>query len=105
VFREYDIRGIADRDFPDEFVGDLGRAIGTHLRRGGARRVGLGRDCRLHSERLRDAIASGLVGTGLDVIDVGVPLLSMHAPVEIVNKRDLSWCVDLFQAFFESGQR
>ena len=26
VFREYDIRGDAERDFPDDFVADLGRA-------------------------------------------------------------------------------
>ena len=52
VFREYDIRGNADRDLDDGFAADLGRAIGTHLHRAGARRITLGRDCRLHSPRL-----------------------------------------------------
>ena len=28
VFREYDIRGVAERDFPNDFVADLGDAIG-----------------------------------------------------------------------------
>jgi aspartyl aminopeptidase len=45
-------------------------------------------------------IAKFVAARGVDVIDVGVPLLSMHAPLEIVNKRDLSACVDLFAAFF-----
>ena len=29
VFREYDIRGVADRDLDDEMVTDLGRAIAS----------------------------------------------------------------------------
>ena len=78
VFREYDIRGVADRDLSDEFARDLGRAIGTHLRRAGAARVTLGADCRLTSPRLHDALLAGLLETGLAVEDLGVvatPLL------------------------------
>ncbi|MEK6609124.1 MAG: phosphomannomutase/phosphoglucomutase [Myxococcota bacterium] len=72
VFREYDIRGVADSDFPDVFVGDLGRAIGTFLARCGAGRIALGRDCRLHGPRIHDALLEGLLETGLTVLDVGV---------------------------------
>src|SRR5215831_4990321 len=72
VFREYDIRGVADRDLPDAFAERLGRAIGTHLARAGARRITLGRDCRVHSPRLHTALLRGLVSTGLRVLDVGV---------------------------------
>jgi phosphomannomutase len=32
IFREYDIRGIADRDMPDSLAEDLGRALGTFQR-------------------------------------------------------------------------
>ena len=35
VFREYDIRGVAEADFPDDFVADLGRADRRLLRRRG----------------------------------------------------------------------
>ncbi|HJZ88655.1 MAG TPA: phosphomannomutase/phosphoglucomutase [Polyangia bacterium] len=72
VFREYDIRGVADRDLPDEFAGALGKAIGTHLRRAGGRRITLGRDCRVHSPRLHAALRRGLLSTGLNVLDVGI---------------------------------
>jgi phosphomannomutase/phosphoglucomutase len=72
VFREYDIRGLSDSDLTDDFVRDLGRAVGTHLARHGERRLVLGRDCRLSSPRLRDRFAEGLVETGAEVIDVGV---------------------------------
>jgi phosphomannomutase/phosphoglucomutase len=72
VFREYDIRGHADRDLDDGFVEELGRAIGTHLQRAGKKRITLGRDCRVHSPRLHAALRKGLLSTGLDLIDVGV---------------------------------
>src|SRR5262249_25792086 len=78
VFREYDIRGNADRDLDDGFVEDLGKAIGTHLQRAGARRITLGRDCRVHSPRIHQALRSGILSTGMEIIDVGVvatPLL------------------------------
>jgi phosphomannomutase/phosphoglucomutase len=73
IFREYDIRGVADRDLSDELAERLGKAIGTHLLRSGpARRITLGRDCRVHSPRLHAALRAGLLSTGLSVIDVGV---------------------------------
>jgi phosphomannomutase/phosphoglucomutase len=78
VFREYDIRGNADRDLDDGFANDLGKAIGSHLRRSGARRITLGRDCRTHSPRLHKALRSGILSTGVSIIDVGIvatPLL------------------------------
>ena len=78
VFREYDIRGVADRDLPDLMVRDLGRAIGSHLAEAGAKRITLGRDCRLHSPRLQAALRLGLCMTPVDVIDIGIvatPLL------------------------------
>ena len=37
VFREYDIRGVAETDFPDDFVADLGRAVGAYFADAGAR--------------------------------------------------------------------
>jgi phosphomannomutase/phosphoglucomutase len=78
VFREYDIRGNADRDLDDGFANALGKAIGTHVRRAGGKRITLGRDCRVTSPRLHQALRMGLTSTGLHIIDVGVvgtPLL------------------------------
>ena len=78
IFREYDIRGIADEELPGAGVVELGKAIGTYLRRKGGKNINLGRDCRLSSTRLRDALIDGLLSTGCQVADVGVvptPLL------------------------------
>jgi phosphomannomutase/phosphoglucomutase len=76
VFREYDIRGVAERDFPNDFVAELGDAIGCHLHENGARRVTLARDCRLSSPRIHGVIRSRLVAAGLDVLDIGM----VHSP-------------------------
>ena len=77
VFREYDVRGVAGRDFDPAFVRDLGRAVGTHVRQTaalqGARHVVVvGRDCRLTSPHLARDVIEGLRDTGVDVIDLGV---------------------------------
>jgi phosphomannomutase/phosphoglucomutase len=76
VFREYDIRGNGDADFPDDFVADLGRAVGAHMIDKGARRITLGRDCRLTSPRIHATMKRELLASGLDVIDVGI----VHTP-------------------------
>lgn len=39
---------------------------------------------------------------GIDVLDIGVPLLSMHAPFEIASKVDIYMCYLAFKAFYES---
>jgi phosphomannomutase/phosphoglucomutase len=78
VFRQYDIRGHAKRDFDDAFVRALGLSLGTFYSKRGLRRVAVGRDCRLSSPRLHGALCEGLLETGLHVVDVGIgptPLL------------------------------
>jgi phosphomannomutase/phosphoglucomutase len=76
VFREYDIRGVAERDFPDDFVAELGDAIGEHLFENGARRITLARDCRLSSPRIHRVIRARLLAAGLEVLDIGM----VHTP-------------------------
>jgi phosphomannomutase/phosphoglucomutase len=78
VFREYDIRGVVERDFDDAFVTDLGRAYATLLKRAGKSTVTVGRDCRLSSDRLFALFSEGLLKSGINVVDIGVvptPLL------------------------------
>jgi phosphomannomutase/phosphoglucomutase len=72
VFREYDIRGVAERDLTDAFARDLGRALGTFQRRLGHRTIGLGRDCRLSSPRLHTELRDGLLEAGMHIVDIGV---------------------------------
>jgi phosphomannomutase/phosphoglucomutase len=72
VFREYDLRGDADREFSDADTHDLGRAVASHLGAKGQRRLALGRDCRQSSPRLHAAFRAGLTASGADVTDVGI---------------------------------
>jgi phosphomannomutase / phosphoglucomutase len=72
IFREYDIRGIADRDFDADFAHRLGLTFGTLALERGATRVGVGRDCRLTSEGYARALVDGIRSSGLGVVDLGV---------------------------------
>ncbi len=72
IFREYDIRGIAGKDLKEWDVEQLGRGIGTFLRRRGCRTVSVGRDCRLTSEAYSQRVIEGLRATGCHVTDIGV---------------------------------
>ena len=46
IFREYDIRGKVDDDFPSEVVISLGKGFGTYIKRNGGREIALSGDVR-----------------------------------------------------------
>lgn len=71
IFREYDIRGLHERDLTDDAVRAIGRAFGTFLRRRGKRTLAVGRDFRTSSPRIERALTEGLTATGCDVTLVG----------------------------------
>ncbi len=68
VFREYDIRGVADRDLDDRMVHALGMAIGKKVP---GKVVVVGRDCRVTSPRLFAALTDGIRAYA-EVLDIGV---------------------------------
>lgn len=72
VFRDYDIRGFADTQINPEFAFQLGRALASLFLDDGYLSVYLGRDCRLSSPQLAQALQDGLLQQGLDVINLGV---------------------------------
>jgi len=74
IFREYDIRGVADRDLSSELAEALGRALAQQLAPSSSKRprLAVGRDCRLSSDRLHRALVQGLTRAGADVVDIGV---------------------------------
>ncbi|MCX5818991.1 MAG: phosphomannomutase/phosphoglucomutase [Deltaproteobacteria bacterium] len=72
VFREYDIRGVVDKDLTPDFVYLLGRAIGAYAVRHSVRTMVLGRDCRLSSDMYQDAVCRGILSAGIDVTDIGL---------------------------------
>ena len=72
LFREYDLRGIVDRDLTEEAVGLVGRGLGTAIRAQGGKRAVVGRDCRESGPRFARRMIDGLASTGLEVLDLGI---------------------------------
>ncbi len=72
IFREYDIRGLAEKDFDKDFALLLGKVHGTLIAERGGRRAAVGRDCRSTSDAYAEAVIAGLVSAGLRVYDIGV---------------------------------
>lgn len=72
IFREYDIRGIADAELTDEHVFLIGKAFGTWLKRRGATEAVVGGDARLSTPRIKAAAARGLNAAGVGVTDIGL---------------------------------
>ncbi|MBK7399840.1 MAG: phosphomannomutase/phosphoglucomutase [Myxococcales bacterium] len=72
IFREYDIRGKAERDLSSDLFEGIGYAFRTLFPDGARPKVAVGRDCRLSSPRLFEALVEGLVAAGVDVVDVGI---------------------------------
>lgn len=74
LFGTFGVRGIANEKITPEFALKIGMAFGTLLKREGKEKplVVVGRDTRVSGEMLKDALISGLLSTGCDVIDVGI---------------------------------
>ena len=74
LFGTFGVRGIANEKITPEFALKMGMAFGTMLKREGREKplVVVGRDTRVSGEMLKDALISGLLSVGCDVIDVGI---------------------------------
>jgi phosphomannomutase/phosphoglucomutase len=77
IFREYDIRGIAWENLDPPICTVLGAAYGSVIQEKDSQRVVVGRDARLSSKELSRAFIAGLMGTGCEVIDVGLATTPM----------------------------
>ncbi len=72
IFREYDIRGIVENDFPQEVVFDLGRAFGTYVKNKNKNVVLVSGDIRITTPKLKEWFCNGLLSCGVNVIDAGI---------------------------------
>jgi phosphomannomutase len=69
VFKAYDVRGVV----PDELNGELVRRIGAAFATwSGAGEILVGRDARLSSPELAEALTDGATSRGADVVDLGL---------------------------------
>ena len=72
TFRQYDIRGIVDKDLNVDVLLTIGKAFGTFVRRKGKKTVVIAGDARLTTPDYKKAFTEGLLSTGCDVTDVGI---------------------------------
>lgn len=68
-FKAYDIRGKLGAELNEQIAYCIGRAFAQHIQ---PKRVALGADVRATSERLKLALAFGLLSEGASVIDLGM---------------------------------
>ena len=73
IFRQYDIRGIVDKDLTTEAARAIGHAYAAFMREHGkSGTIVVSRDNRPSGKALRDALVDGLTTSGVDVVDIGV---------------------------------
>ncbi len=88
IFRAYDIRGVVGRTLTPDIAYQIGRAFGTEAWQRGEQAVVVGRDGRLSSEQMADALIKGLSESGRDVIDLGlVPTPLVYFATHYLNAR------------------
>lgn len=82
IFRQYDIRGVVGSDVTTDVAEQIGRAFTTLVRRelgNDSPVLALGRDNRLSSNDLADAVKRGMLAAGAQVIDVGTVPTPVHS--------------------------
>ena len=72
VFREYDVRGIADVDFSGDFAFYLGKAFGSYVFKNNKNKISISGDVRLSTQKLKKDFTRGLIESGINVVDIGV---------------------------------
>lgn len=75
IFREYDIRGVAEQDFDSMLPYKLGRAYATLAKERLGKeklKISVGRDVRLTGETYASALISGLNSAGAHTIELGM---------------------------------
>ena len=69
IFKAYDVRGVVPDDLDEEVARRIGSAFAQWS---AAPRIAIGRDCRISSPSLSEALADGATGRGTDVVDLGL---------------------------------
>ncbi|MCX8081874.1 MAG: phosphomannomutase/phosphoglucomutase [bacterium] len=72
IFREYDIRGIYEKDLKGDIPYLLGRGFGTIVMKNGKRNICVAGDNRITTPGLKERLVSGLLDSGCDVTDTGI---------------------------------
>ena len=69
IIKSYDIRGIYPEQLNEEAAEEIAKRLCTYF---APKKIVIGRDARLNSEKLKDAFIKGALESGVDVTDVGL---------------------------------
>lgn len=72
IFREYDIRGVYEKDLNELSVKAIGYCLGITMKNRGVKSVSVGFDARLSARALFGFLVSGLNRAELEVFDIGM---------------------------------
>lgn len=78
MFREYDIRGIWEKDINEEISYHIGRAFATKLLSFGKNKMLVGYDNRTSSESIEKNLIKGLTDGGVNVVRLGLVTTPMY---------------------------
>jgi phosphomannomutase len=74
IFKAYDVRGIYPDQLDEEAAYRIGYAFASWS---SAKRIVLGKDCRLSSPSLSGSFSEGVMDAGIDVVDIGLATTDM----------------------------
>ncbi|EEU7821104.1 phosphomannomutase/phosphoglucomutase [Campylobacter upsaliensis] len=72
IFREYDIRGLYDKELNEKSVKAIGFCLGEVMLQKGCKNVSVGKDARYSGDELFAYLVSGLNKAGIKVYDIGL---------------------------------
>ena len=88
IFREYDIRGIFEKELNEQSVKLIGYFLGQKIKLlGGV--VAIGYDARVHSPILRDYLTSGLNHADCSILDMGMVATPVNYFANYINPENI----------------
>ena len=78
IFRGYDIRGIYPSEIDSDTAYTIGRGFGSYIKSIGKTHAVIGHDNRLSSDELYEALKTGIMESGINIISLGLVTTPMY---------------------------
>ena len=78
IFREYDLRGIYNKEIDESDAYTIGRSFGTYIKKFNETQTIVGYDNRESSPRLAQNLIQGIIDSGMNVINLGLVTTPMY---------------------------
>lgn len=78
IFRGYDIRGVYPTDLTEDVSYTIGKSFGSYIQTLNKKKCVVGHDNRYSSDELTNALITGILDSGVDVVDLGLVTTPMY---------------------------